>query len=159
MAETIMGPVHPGEILLEEFLRPLSVSQYRLAKEIGVPVRRVNEIVHGQRRISADTALRLARFFGTSKRFWINLQSRYELEMERTVGGGRELVPYRRPRAATCSVPGRRLMAGCAHQQPSYGAHGAVPSSAYAVANTWFCSAADAFPKSAGLPPAATQAE
>jgi len=76
------------------------------------------------------------------------------------VGDGRELVPYRRPRAATCSVPaGRRLMAGCAHQQPSYGAHGAVPSSAYAVANTWFCSAADAFPKSAGLPPAATQAE
>jgi addiction module HigA family antidote len=65
-ADTIMGPVHPGEILLEEFLKPLSVSQYHLAKEIGVPARRVNEIVHGQRRISADTALRLARFFGTS---------------------------------------------------------------------------------------------
>jgi addiction module HigA family antidote len=61
-ADTIMGPVHPGEILLEEFLKPLSVSQYHLAKEIGVPARRVNEIVHGQRRISADTALRLARF-------------------------------------------------------------------------------------------------
>jgi addiction module HigA family antidote len=63
-ADTIMGPVDPGEILLEEFLKPLSVSQYHLAKEIGVPARRVNEIVHGQRRISADTALRLARFFG-----------------------------------------------------------------------------------------------
>ena len=81
--DTIMGPVHPGEILLEEFLKPLSVSQYQLAKEIGVPARRVNEIVHGQRRISADTALRLARFFGTSERFWINLQSRYDLEVEK----------------------------------------------------------------------------
>jgi addiction module HigA family antidote len=78
-----MAPVHPGEILLEEFLRPLVVSQYQLAKEIGVSARRVNEIVHGQRRISADTALRLARFFGTSERFWINLQSRYDLEMEK----------------------------------------------------------------------------
>jgi antitoxin HigA-1 len=82
-ADTIMGPVHPGEILLEEFLRPLGVSQYQLAKEIRVPARRINEIVHGQRRISADTALRLARFFGTSERFWINLQSRYDLEVER----------------------------------------------------------------------------
>jgi antitoxin HigA-1 len=70
-ADTVMGPVHPGEILLEEFLKPLAVGQYQLAKEIGVPARRINEIVHGQRRISADTALRLARFFGTSERFWI----------------------------------------------------------------------------------------
>ena len=82
-ADTVMAPVHPGEILLEEFLMPLAVSQYQLAKEIGVPARRVNEIVHGQRRISADTALRLARFFGTSERFWINLQSRYDLEIEK----------------------------------------------------------------------------
>jgi addiction module HigA family antidote len=82
-ADTIMGPVRPGEILLEEFLRPLAVSQYHLAKEMGVPARRVNEIVHGQRRISADTALRLARFFATSERFWINLQSRYALEVEK----------------------------------------------------------------------------
>jgi addiction module HigA family antidote len=81
--DTIMSPVHPGEILQEEFLRPLAVSQYQLAKEIGVPARRINEIVHGQRRISADTALRLARFFGTSERFWINLQSRYDLEVEK----------------------------------------------------------------------------
>jgi len=83
VADTVMGPVHPGEILLEEFLRPLGVSQYLLAKEIQVPARRINEIVHGQRRISADTALRLARFLGTSERFWINLQSRYDLEVEK----------------------------------------------------------------------------
>ena len=82
-ADTVMGPVHPGEMLLEEFLRPLGVSQYLLAKEIQVPARRINEIVHGQRRVSADTALRLARFFGTSKRFWINLQSRYDVEVEK----------------------------------------------------------------------------
>jgi antitoxin HigA-1 len=80
---TVMEPVHPGEILLEEFLVPLSLSQYQLAKEINVPPRRINEIVHGQRRISADTALRLARFFGTSDRFWLNLQTRYDLELER----------------------------------------------------------------------------
>ena len=82
-ADIVMGPVHPGEILLEEFLTPLAVSQYKLAKEIGVPARRINEIVHGERRISADTALRLARFFGTSERFWINLQARYDLEVEK----------------------------------------------------------------------------
>jgi addiction module HigA family antidote len=83
MAETIMEPVHPGEILLEEFLGPLGVSQYQLAKAVGVPARRINEIVHGQRRISADTALRLARFFGTSERFWVNLQARYDIEVEK----------------------------------------------------------------------------
>ena len=82
-AETVMAPVHPGEILLEEFLKPLGVSQYQLAKAVSVPARRINEIVHGQRRISADTALRLARYFGTSERFWINLQARYDLEVEK----------------------------------------------------------------------------
>lgn len=81
--DTIMPPVHPGEILLEEFLKPLAVSQYQLAKELSVPARRINEIVHGQRRISADTALRLARYFGTSERFWMNLQGRYDLEVEK----------------------------------------------------------------------------
>ena len=81
--EMIMQPVHPGEILFEEFLAPLALSQYQLAKEISVPPRRVNEIVHGQRRITADTALRLARFFGTSERFWLNLQARYDLEIEK----------------------------------------------------------------------------
>ena len=79
-----LGPaIHPGEILLEEFLGPLGVSQYQLAKAVDVPARRINEIVHGQRRISADTALRLARYFGTSERFWINLQARYDLEVEK----------------------------------------------------------------------------
>jgi antitoxin HigA-1 len=74
MTDTIMPPVHPGEILLEEFLAPLGVSQYQLAKAVHVPARRINEIVHGQRRITADTALRLSRYFGTSERFWSNCQ-------------------------------------------------------------------------------------
>ncbi len=74
-------PVHPGEVLLEEFLSPLGISQYRLAKDISVPPRRINEIVRGQRSITADTALRLARFFRTTERFWLNLQTRYDLEV------------------------------------------------------------------------------
>jgi antitoxin HigA-1 len=82
-AERIMSPVHPGEIMQEEFLSPFSLSQYQLAKELSVPARRINEIVHGQRRITADTALRLARYFGTSERFWMNLQARYDLEVEK----------------------------------------------------------------------------
>jgi addiction module HigA family antidote len=76
-------PIHPGEILLEEFLEPMGTSQYRLAKDISVPPRRINEIVHGTRSITADTALRLARYFGTSERFWLNLQARYDLEIEK----------------------------------------------------------------------------
>lgn len=83
MTDKKLVPIHPGEILLEEFLQPLGISQYRLAKAISVPARRINEIVHGQRAVSADTALRLSRFFGTSDRFWLNLQSRYDLEMEK----------------------------------------------------------------------------
>lgn len=83
MGEERFAPVHPGEILLEEYLKPMGISQYRLAKDIGVPVRRINEIVHGERRISADTALRLARYFGTTERFWLNLQGRYDLEVEK----------------------------------------------------------------------------
>ena len=82
-------PVHPGEVLLEEFLKPLHISQYRLAKDINVPPRRVNEIVQGKRSISADTALRLARYFGTSDRFWLNLQARYDLEVEKDRLGNR----------------------------------------------------------------------
>ena len=78
-----MAPIHPGEVLLEEFLKPLGVTQHRLAVSMGVPPRRINEIVHGKRGISADTALRLARFFGTSDRLWLNLQSRFDLEVER----------------------------------------------------------------------------
>jgi addiction module HigA family antidote len=76
-------PIHPGEILLEEFLKPFGISQYRLAKGISVPPRRINEIVQGKRSISADTALRLSRYFGTSELFWINLQTRYDLEVEK----------------------------------------------------------------------------
>ncbi len=78
-----IAPIHPGEILREEFLEPLEVSQNRLAVAIGVPPRRINEIVHGKRRITADTALRLARYFGTTDRFWLNLQTRYDLEVEK----------------------------------------------------------------------------
>ena len=78
-----MSPIHPGEILAEEYLAPWGITQHRLAVDIGVPPRRINEIVHGKRRISADTALRLARYFGTSERFWLNLQGRYDLEVER----------------------------------------------------------------------------
>ena len=83
MTKKILDPIHPGEILLEEFLEPMELSQYRLAKGLSVPPRRINEIVHGKRRITADTALRLARFFGTSESLWLNLQSRYDLEVER----------------------------------------------------------------------------
>ena len=82
-ATPIMSPIHPGEVLLHEYLEPLRVTQHRLAVAIGVPPRRINEIVHGKRRITADTALRMARFFGTSERFWLNLQGRYDLERER----------------------------------------------------------------------------
>jgi addiction module HigA family antidote len=77
------APVHPGEILLDEFLKPMGISQYRLAKDISVHPRRINEIIHGTRSISADTALRLSRYFGLSERFWLNLQARYDLEMEK----------------------------------------------------------------------------
>ena len=83
MVQDKMPPIHPGEILLEEFLQPLSLSQYRLAKDISVPPRRINELVHGKRAITADTALRLARYFDTTDRFWINLQTRYDLEVEK----------------------------------------------------------------------------
>jgi addiction module HigA family antidote len=84
-----LAPIHPGEVLLEEFLKPLEISQYGLAKDLSVPPRRINEIVHGQRGISADTALRLARFFGTTERFWLNLQARFDLETEKDRLGNR----------------------------------------------------------------------
>ena len=89
MAPKKMPPVHPGEILLDEFLVPMGLSQYRLAKEISVPARRINEIVHGKRAISADTALRLSRFFESSELFWVNLQTRYDLELEKDKLAGR----------------------------------------------------------------------
>ena len=82
-------PVHPGEILLEEFLQPMGISQYRLANDISVPPRRINEIVRGKRAVSAYTALRLARYFGQSERFWLNLQVHYDLEVEKDRLAGR----------------------------------------------------------------------
>ncbi|MFI5779193.1 HigA family addiction module antitoxin [Nocardia sp. NPDC051570] len=81
---TFMEPIHPGEILDEEYLKPLAITQNGLATALHVPPRRINEIVHGKRRVTPDTALRLARYFGTSERFWLNLQDRYDIETERT---------------------------------------------------------------------------
>ena len=89
MAARKLAPVHPGEVLLEEFLTPMAISQYRLTLDISVPPRRINEIVHGKRAISADTALRLARYFGTSERFWLNLQTQFDLDVERDRLGDR----------------------------------------------------------------------
>ncbi|HLQ46281.1 MAG TPA: HigA family addiction module antitoxin [Planctomycetaceae bacterium] len=83
MSKPKLSPIHPGEVLLEEFLVPLDISQSQLARDTAVPVHRINDIVRGERGISADTALRLARYFGTSEQFWTNLQSRYELEIEK----------------------------------------------------------------------------
>lgn len=84
-----LAPIHPGEILLNDFLEPMGISQYRLAQDISVPPRRINEIVHRSRRVTADTALRLARYFGTTERFWLNLQSRFDLEEQRDLLGKR----------------------------------------------------------------------
>jgi len=84
-----MKPIHPGEVLLEEFLEPMGVSQYRLAKDTSVPARRINEIVHGARGVTADTALRLGRYFGTSAQFWLNLQTHFDLEVQQDKIGSR----------------------------------------------------------------------
>jgi len=81
MAKKRLSPIHPGEILEEEFLKPMGISQYRVAKDISVPPRRINEIIHKKRSITADTALRLGRFFGIPPQFWLNIQSRYDLEI------------------------------------------------------------------------------
>jgi addiction module HigA family antidote len=89
MTEEKLNPIHPGEVLLEEFLKPMDLSQHRLALSIGVDARRINEIVLGKRRLTADTALRLARFFGTSPQFWMGLQSDYDLDVAEDVLGNR----------------------------------------------------------------------
>ena len=97
MAEERLRPVHPGEVLLEEFLKPMGLSQNRLALSIGVPARRINEIVLGRRSITADTALRLARFFDTSPQFWLGLQMDYNLDLAEDELGERlrrEVIPY-----------------------------------------------------------------
>ena len=85
MTNRKLDPIHPGEILLEEFLIPMGISQYRLAKDISVPPRRINEIVHGKRGVSANTALRLERFFGLSEGFWLRLQAHYDIEVKKIV--------------------------------------------------------------------------
>ncbi len=94
-----LDPIHPGEILLKDFLEPMGLTQYRIAKSISVPARRINEIVLGRRAISADTALRLGRFFGMESEFWLNLQNRYDLEVARDALAGR-LAKEVRPLAA-----------------------------------------------------------
>jgi addiction module HigA family antidote len=113
MKHTKLPPVHPGEVLLKEFLKPLHISQYRLAKSMSVPPRRVNEIVLGKRSVSADTALRLGRYFGTSEEFWLNLQTQYDLDVEKDRLGVRleaeviQLVPHNvkaTPKRATSAM-------------------------------------------------------
>lgn len=89
MENIIMLPIHPGEILLKDFLEPMGITQYRLAKDISVVPRRINEIVHDKRSVTADTALRLARYFGTSEKFWMNLQTRYDMELQKDILGDR----------------------------------------------------------------------
>ena len=121
MKQSKLAPVHPGEVLLEEFLRPLEISQYRLAKEISVPPRRVNEIVLRKRSVSADTALRLGRYFGISAQFWLNLQSQYDLDVEKDRLGSRleaEVVQFASPSRnsspkakASAARPKRRISA------------------------------------------------
>lgn len=83
MPHNKLAPIHPGEVLFEEFMKPLGISQYRLSKDIGVPARRINQIVHGHRAVTADTALRLSRYFGMPERFWLNLQARHDLERQK----------------------------------------------------------------------------
>jgi antitoxin HigA-1 len=89
MSTRKLAPIHPGEVLLADFLEPFGLSQYRLAQDISVPPRRINEIVHGTRAVTADTALRLGRYFGTSERFWLNLQARFDIETQRDTLGPR----------------------------------------------------------------------
>ena len=111
----VLTPVHPGEILTEEFLRPLGVTQYRLAKDVSVPARRINEIVKGERAISADTALRLAKYFGTSDLFWLNLQARYDLQVQKDRLGKRlntEVHVFQHSEAASRAVGGKAKSGG-----------------------------------------------
>ena len=100
MTDKVLDPIHPGEILQEEFLVPMGLSQNQVALAIGVPARRINEIVLGKRAITADTALRLGAYFGMDAQFWINLQSHYDLERARDALGerlGTEVRPYAAP--------------------------------------------------------------
>jgi addiction module HigA family antidote len=106
MAAKRLAPVHPGEILLEEFLKPLKISQNRLGRDLGVPAQRINEIIRGRRAITVDTALRLAKYFGTTPQFWLNLQAHYDLEMAvetrlvEKINREVRLAPWRKPEIA-----------------------------------------------------------
>jgi addiction module HigA family antidote len=101
MKKNLLPLTTPGEVLNEEFLIPLGISQYRLTKDIGVPARRINEIVHGKRAITPDTALRLGKYFGITAQFWLNLQARYELQRaERSSDFLADIQPYRALQAA-----------------------------------------------------------
>jgi addiction module HigA family antidote len=103
MTSELLPAIHPGEVLLEDFLKPLGISQYRLAKDISVHARRINEIVHGTRSITADTALRLGMFFQNSPQFWMNLQARYDLEIAQELLAGKlvaQVSPYSASRAS-----------------------------------------------------------
>lgn len=117
-----LPPVHPGEVLLEDFLKPMGITQYRLAKDISVPPRRINEIVLGKRSLSADTALRLARFFGTSEELWLNLQNQYDLDNARDQLGdrlAREVLQLRPRPAAKPSGSTAARSAGLAKRRVS----------------------------------------
>lgn len=102
-SETLMPPVHPGEILREDFMRPLGLTINKLALDLHVPATRIGEIVHERRRITADTALRLARYFGTNPEFWLNLQNFYDLEVSRRSGSASEIEHQVRPATALAS--------------------------------------------------------
>ena len=116
------SPVHPGEVLLEEFLKPMSISQYKLAKDISVPPRRINEIVLGKRAVTADTALRLSRYLGTSEGFWLNLQARFDLEVQKDRLGIRletEVHVLQRSTAVSRSVRGLPAQSGKPERHPT----------------------------------------
>ena len=104
MAPKKLSPVHPGEILLEEYLIPLGISQNKLGRDLGVPAQRINEVVRGQRTITVDTALRLSRYFDTTPQFWLNLQSHYDLEMARDTHLGERIGREVREREVKTTV-------------------------------------------------------
>jgi antitoxin HigA-1 len=123
--DTVMAQVHPGEILLEEFLQPLGVSQYQLAKTVAVPARRINEVVHGQRRVTADSALRLSRYFGISERFWLNLRPATTWRPRRTDSAPNSTESSRSAKQANHKADDSSAPATCAHVAAS-GNSGAV---------------------------------
>ena len=136
----MLPPIHPGEVLAMEFLEPLGLTQYRLAKSLKVPARRINKIVHGTRAISADTALRLARFFGTADRFWLNLQAAYDLEVERIASDHALSAMCRSSRKEGENVRVVALASECVKSRSGCSAFagiGCTPSEAEASTGRW----------------------